>query len=246
MQWLRTQKCVASGAPAECAHHIRLGTNGGKGLKPSDYFCIPLENDYHTHGPYAVHRMGEQSFLEKFKLNREELFIHFLTLYLKQSYEIVLELDGLGDIEKIAKLIEEIENRRPAKKVTKHGGAKKSKKSKVQPNLVVPKASETEYYQKAKELKRQRDKELRDQLSAQKPKQKTASLKDNPFYQKAKELKREQDQKLRKELKKKSQSVAAPKNIDHYEKLKEEQKIKAREYRRAQYQKLKQLKSEQK
>lgn len=253
MAWLRTKNCVVTGSKAQCAHHIRLGTNGGSSLKPSDYFCIPLENEYHTHGPLAVHKIGEDTFLKKFKLNKEELFIGYLSEYLKESYQIVIELKGLEPVKALAILIEEIERRRPAKKVSKTKKTVKPKND--QEKIKAPKPSETEFYQKAKELKRVRDKELRDSLKAQKPKVKVkvsspkskTSVKDDPFYQKAKELKREQDKALRKAMKEEQKSKSQPVgDIDYYAKIKEEQKLKAREYRKAQYRKLKQLKSEQK
>jgi len=242
MEWLRTQRCVVTGSKAECAHHIRLGTNGGAALKPSDYFCIPLENEYHTHGPLAVHKLGEDSFLRKFKLDKEELFINQLSLYLKANYQIVIEHSGLEKLIAISLLIDEIEKRRRAKKVSSKAKKKTSKVVKVD----TPKLSETEYYQKAKELKKSRDKELRDSLSKSKIKTKSVSLKGNEFYEKAKELKKEQDRALRKEMKKQSKPQQSAESFDYYEKVKQEQKLKAREYRKAQYQKLKQLKSEQK
>ena len=66
--WLREQPCVASGEKAQCAHHVRLGTNGGSSLKPSDYFCIPLIHEYHTTGLFAIHVVGEDTFLNQSRL----------------------------------------------------------------------------------------------------------------------------------------------------------------------------------
>lgn len=253
MTWLRSKNCVVTGSKAQCAHHIRLGTNGGSGLKPSDYFCIPLENEYHTHGSLAVHKIGEESFLSRFKLDKEKLFIGYMTDYLKENYQIVLETKGLESLVAITLLIDEIERRRPARKVTKSNKTKKVKKS-AEESIKAPKASESEFYQKAKELKRVRDKELRDSMKSQRPKVKAkvstpkkASVTQDPYYQKAKELKKAQDKAMREKLKAQAKNDShSSANLEYYEKIKQEQKLKAREYRKAQYKKLKQLKSEQK
>jgi hypothetical protein len=111
LNWLRLNPCVISHEPAEVVHHVRLGTNGGMGLKPSDYFCIPLLNNYHTTGKDAVHMIGEKSFIEKFNLDYEALFIHYLKKYLHR-----LNPDSLEEIStpmlSLDLLITTIENQR--------------------------------------------------------------------------------------------------------------------------------------
>lgn len=45
------------------AAHVRRGTDGGIGQKPSDRYCIPLCSEHHA----EQHRIGEQSFEKKYR-----------------------------------------------------------------------------------------------------------------------------------------------------------------------------------
>ena len=58
-QWVRGHACSACGSlvAIECAH-VRNGTDGGMGIKPSDRFCISLCKACHS----DQHRMGEATF----------------------------------------------------------------------------------------------------------------------------------------------------------------------------------------
>lgn len=60
--WVRGHACSAceSTTAIECAH-VRLGTDGGMGQKPSDKWCISLCKDCHA----EQHRLGEASFAKK-------------------------------------------------------------------------------------------------------------------------------------------------------------------------------------
>lgn len=49
--------------------HIRIGTDGGLGRKPSDYYAIPLCKDYHT----ALHTDGEATFYRTAKIDAHAL-----------------------------------------------------------------------------------------------------------------------------------------------------------------------------
>ena len=65
------------------AHHIRLGTDGGIGLKPSDYYTIPLCVTHHK----EVHDKGEFSTYNKYKrffMNKEPKDFARDFLYLKK------------------------------------------------------------------------------------------------------------------------------------------------------------------
>lgn len=48
MDWIKTLPCVASGMPADDAHHITGTKQGGMGAKPGDNYCIPLTRIMHT------------------------------------------------------------------------------------------------------------------------------------------------------------------------------------------------------
>lgn len=202
LTWLRTKNCVVSGKKAECAHHIRLSTNGGTSLKPSDYFCIPLLNEFHTSGPSALHIIGEETFLNRFSLEPKKLFIGLLRDYLQETYGTAYKITEKPEEEIIAELIDLIES-----KVVRKSTSVKKKKV-VEKKETTPKVSITEssYYQVAKKLKNDRDKELRrklkeDSKGVSAPKK---QFKGNEFYEKAKEAKRLKDKELRKKLKEQS------------------------------------------
>jgi hypothetical protein len=196
--WLRKQECVISGTKAQCAHHIRLGTNGGSSLKPSDYFCIPLLNEYHTTGLFAIHIIGEDSFLSQFRLNKEELFIGYLKQYLIEEFNTYVQLDEMKGETLLAYMINLIEEQGP--RFDKPRKKTKSK-SKTASNVKKLSVTEDEFYQKAKEEKRNRDRQLRMSLKEDKSSKVSSSLKGNEYYEKAKELKRIQDKELRKQMK---------------------------------------------
>lgn len=73
--WVRRHHCSITGCkrlPIECAH-VRGGTDGGIGLKPSDRWCISLCS-YH-HG--EQHRIGEGRFESKYELDLLRLSTEF-------------------------------------------------------------------------------------------------------------------------------------------------------------------------
>lgn len=213
LNWLRTHDCVVSGDKAQCAHHIRIGTNGGSSLKPSDYFCIPLTNQFHTTGSFALHIVGEDTFLKHFGLDQLELFAYFLAKFAQEKFGFKIESSNKQSIEKIAELIQFIEEQSPKdKKQSKRTPKKKS-------------SAESEYELRAKDLKRQKDKETRQKIKVTKPVSTVKkSLKGTEFYEKAKEQKRIHDKQLRDQLKKTATKTKNPKSdreIEFYEKSKE-------------------------
>jgi len=57
--FVRQLPCVICGkkAPSQAAH-VRSGTDGGAGIKPSDHYCVPLCSDCHS----LQHQYGELRF----------------------------------------------------------------------------------------------------------------------------------------------------------------------------------------
>jgi len=58
--WVRRHSCSVRGCrrtPIECAH-VRIGTDGGMGMKPSDKWAISLCQVHHM----EQHRIGEAAF----------------------------------------------------------------------------------------------------------------------------------------------------------------------------------------
>ena len=69
--WVRKHHCSVPGCtklPIECAH-VRRGTDGATGLKPSDRWAISLCMNHHR----EQHRVGEVTFELKYGLNLVEL-----------------------------------------------------------------------------------------------------------------------------------------------------------------------------
>jgi hypothetical protein len=62
--------CLTS--PIECAH-VRTGTDGGTGLKPSDRWAISLCRDHHR----EQHRIGERAFERRYNIDLYELALEF-------------------------------------------------------------------------------------------------------------------------------------------------------------------------
>lgn len=73
--WVRRHHCSVPECrmlPIECAH-VRMGTDGATGLKPSDRWTISLCRQHHT----EQHQIGETSFATKYGLDLIELAMAF-------------------------------------------------------------------------------------------------------------------------------------------------------------------------
>lgn len=73
-KWVREHACCGCGSTAaiECAH-VRVGTDGGTGIKPSDRWTISLCRDCHS----EQHQIGEPEFERRHKINMRELAAAF-------------------------------------------------------------------------------------------------------------------------------------------------------------------------
>ncbi len=76
-QWVRLHQCAACGTQTaiECAH-VRSGTDGGLGLKPSDCWCISLCREHHN----EQHQLGEPAFEAKYRIDMKALAQTFARL----------------------------------------------------------------------------------------------------------------------------------------------------------------------
>lgn len=68
--FVRRHACSACGshAPIECAH-VRTGTGGGMGVKPSDRWCISLCKTCHQ----EQHRIGERAFEKRWNIDMKAI-----------------------------------------------------------------------------------------------------------------------------------------------------------------------------
>jgi hypothetical protein len=80
--WIKTHWCQCGERGLEpcsgdvVASHIRIGTDGGTGFKPSDWWTLPLCDSHHK----ELHR-GERSFYERYGIDPHAL----ARLYWKHS-----------------------------------------------------------------------------------------------------------------------------------------------------------------
>jgi len=83
--WVRGHACSACGSTTaiECAH-VRTGTDGGTGIKPSDRWTISLCKECHT----RQHAMGETTFEQSYRINMKALASEF---YAKSPHRSKLE-----------------------------------------------------------------------------------------------------------------------------------------------------------
>ena len=51
------------------AHHVRLGTDGGVGVKPSDHWAVPLCVTAHE----ALHHQGQITFEKRWNVDLKEI-----------------------------------------------------------------------------------------------------------------------------------------------------------------------------
>jgi hypothetical protein len=63
LKWIRGHECSVAGGITTCggrieAAHVRTGTDGALGMKPSDCWAIPLCSIHHA----GQHRVGEKAF----------------------------------------------------------------------------------------------------------------------------------------------------------------------------------------
>ena len=73
--WVRRHRCSIPGCcniPIECAH-VRQGTDGGTGMRPSDQWCISLCHAHHL----EQHELGELRFEEMYDLDLHGLAREF-------------------------------------------------------------------------------------------------------------------------------------------------------------------------
>lgn len=73
--WVRKHYCCVPGCkrmPTECAH-VRNGTDGGMGMKPSDKWAISLCEPHHL----EQHAIGERAFEDRYDIDLSELACEF-------------------------------------------------------------------------------------------------------------------------------------------------------------------------
>lgn len=83
MKFLRDERpCIVTlqGSPhvEMVSHHVRIGGNGGMGLKPSDYRCVPLTAQEHV----RLHNQGETFYWKEKGIDPNHYMVGYLSHYL--------------------------------------------------------------------------------------------------------------------------------------------------------------------
>ena len=91
LKFVRSHHCCVPGCdrmPIEAAH-VRMGTGGGMGFKPADYWTVSLCGGVEGHHS-EQHRIGEKTFSAKYNIDLRALAEEFCKASPKRA-EIVAE-----------------------------------------------------------------------------------------------------------------------------------------------------------
>ena len=91
LKFIRSLPCCVCRNPETVAAHIRVGTDGGMGLKPSDCYTVPLCHSCHT----RQHRIGERTFWRDVDMAKEfALSLHKITGEYEKAIRLVYSFFG--------------------------------------------------------------------------------------------------------------------------------------------------------
>lgn len=79
LKWIRGHACAASDMDCQVkieAAHVRTGTDGGMGMKPSDCWTIPLCSTHHR----DQHQIGEPAFERENRIDMKAIAKQLWTL----------------------------------------------------------------------------------------------------------------------------------------------------------------------
>ena len=93
MSWVHTLPCIVTGLSGEGieAHHVRMGQDGGMGMKPSDYRCLPLHYTKHR----ELHNIGERYFWAKHDYNPNGLILLTIIRWFYSSHRTMEAIQAL-------------------------------------------------------------------------------------------------------------------------------------------------------
>ena len=80
LKFVRNQPCIICGWKAE-VHHWKEKGYGGVGMKPDDFFSLPLCRLHHT----SVHHHGKETFLKNHNIDIYKELFKILSEYIKQT-----------------------------------------------------------------------------------------------------------------------------------------------------------------
>ena len=81
IDFIKEQPCCVTGGEA-VPHHVRTLGECGTGLKPPDYFAIPIDPIMHIE---ELHRHGEELFYSNQFIDPAKVIIGLLTKYIEET-----------------------------------------------------------------------------------------------------------------------------------------------------------------
>lgn len=96
LRWIRGFECLVCHKTGQRsissieAAHVRTGTDGGMGVKPSDQWTVPLCAVHHSH----QHQIGEAAFERKYGVNLKE---EAMALYRKSPHRMMSDKRTEGE-----------------------------------------------------------------------------------------------------------------------------------------------------
>jgi hypothetical protein len=83
LDYIRSLPCVLCSAPPPSeAAHLRMGLGGGTGVKPHDYWTLPLCHAHHAH----QHRVGEHVFWATKLQTDRQLMVKVMRAFARSLY----------------------------------------------------------------------------------------------------------------------------------------------------------------
>jgi hypothetical protein len=74
LAWIRHQPCCVDGCSGRAVpHHVRTGSSGGMGMKPSDDKTVPLCAAHHA----EFHRLGVHTFEDMYDVDLRQIAARF-------------------------------------------------------------------------------------------------------------------------------------------------------------------------
>lgn len=95
LAFIRGRPCTVTGTEENVvAHHVRCLGGGGMGLKPSDFYCVPLTAEEHS----KLHAHGEKSFWARHLQDPVDVIQMNLLCYIAGEFRGKRAVDALKDL----------------------------------------------------------------------------------------------------------------------------------------------------
>jgi hypothetical protein len=97
LEYIRKSRCCVSKATWDqhgrpnVAAHVRIGNDGGMGMKPSDTRTVPLTANLHD----KQHQVGERTFWQAVNIDPQDVIIRHLMGFIGDKTAVIEALEAL-------------------------------------------------------------------------------------------------------------------------------------------------------